>query len=94
MPAEYEGRYRYHVATYDCSCGVGSKILVDEVHYDLGKQFQGFVKGALEIRPQKRQIASGRYWNADGRRVCVLAGKAHRPMRPRPLLAVFHEGGA
>ena len=40
--------YRYHVATYDCSCGVGYRIFVDEVHYDLGRQFQTYVKDVLE----------------------------------------------
>jgi hypothetical protein len=40
--------HRYHVATYDCKCGIGYRIFVDEVHYDLGGRFQNYVKGVLE----------------------------------------------
>jgi hypothetical protein len=41
-------QYPYHVATYDCSCGVGYRIFVDVVHYDLGGRFQNYVKDVLE----------------------------------------------
>jgi hypothetical protein len=45
---EHADRHRYHVATYDCPCGVGYRIFVNEVHYDLGRQFQNNVKDLLE----------------------------------------------
>ena len=45
---EYAEHCPYHVATYDCKCGTGYRIFVNQTNYDLGQRFQKYVAAILE----------------------------------------------
>lgn len=41
-------QYPYHAATYDCKCGIGYRIFVDQIHYGDAQRFQKYVACTLE----------------------------------------------